>query len=176
MTVLRTDRLLLRPLEQADAEAYAAMRYHPEVARWLMPLDRDPLDAARSNIGRFSQSWNERHYAPWGVFLDGGLIGQGGLNFVPEFGETEVLWALHPDAWGMGYATEMARAALDYGFREIGLKLIFAMTKPDNLASQAVMKRLGLIYRKNVAYRGAEVVWFDVVVAASARGTTDTSR
>ena len=54
------------------------------------------------------------------MFRDGGLIGHGGLNFVPEFGETEVLWALHPDAWGKGYATEMARAALGYGFETWG--------------------------------------------------------
>ena len=62
----------------------------------------------------------ERGYGPWGVFRDGRLIGHGGLNFVPEFGETEVLWALHPDAWGKGYATEVARAALGYGFDDAG--------------------------------------------------------
>lgn len=173
MTVLRTDRLLLRPLEPADAAAYAVVRYHPEVAKWLLPPDRAPIAAARASIDRFLQSWRERRYAPWGLFLEERLIGHGGLNFVPEFGETEVLWALHPDEWGKGFATEMARAALDFGFGEIGLELIFAITKPDNFASQAVMKRLGMIYRKGVRYRGMEAVWFDV---ASARGTADTSR
>jgi RimJ/RimL family protein N-acetyltransferase len=74
-----------------------------------------------------------------------------------------VLWALHPEAWGKGYATEMARAALDYGFGELGLKLIFAITKPENLASQAVMKRLGLVHTKNVIYRGLDTVWFETV-------------
>lgn len=163
MTVLRTERLLLRPLEPADAEAYAGMRYHPEVAKWLLPADRDPIDAARANIERFALSWRERRYAPWGIFLDGRLIGQGGLNFVPEFVETEVLWALHPDVWGWGYATEMARAALDHGFGSLGLKLIFAMTRPDNVASQAVMKRLGLRHTRNVIYRGLDTVWFETI-------------
>jgi len=163
MTALRTERLVLRPLELEDAEAYAGMRYHPEVAKWLLPADRDPIDAARANIERFVNSWRERRYAPWGIFLDGRLIGQGGLNFVPAFGETEVLWALHPDAWGKGYATEMGRAALDYGFGFLGLKLIFAMTRPDNAASQAVMKRLGLGYTRNVIYRGLDTVWFQTI-------------
>ena len=150
MNAVRTERLLLRPLEWADREAYAAFRFHPKVARWLSPADRDPLAASEATIARFQSGWSTRGYAPWGVFRDGRLIGQCGLNFVPEFEETEVLWALHPDAWGEGYATEAARAALTFGFETIGLDLIFAITKPDNLASQAVMKRLGLVYRRDV--------------------------
>ena len=82
--------------------------------------------------------------------------------YVPEFGETEVLWALHPDAWGKGYATEVARASLDYGFDTLGLGLIFAIALPDNVASQAVMKRIGLTYRRRVEYRGfKDIVWYD---------------
>ena len=156
MTIVMTERLTLRPLLPDDADAYLAIRHHPEVAKWV-PL---PFEGV---IGRFAASWEERRYAPWGVFLGGRLIGHGGLNYVPEFGETEVLWALHPDAWGRGYATEEARASLDYGFGTLGLGLIFAITLPDNLASQAVMKRIGLTYRKRVAYRGFnDIVWFDV--------------
>ena len=162
MTTLQTGRLTLRPLIGSDSEAYAAMRYHPEVAKWLRPEDGDPVELARASIERFRISWQERRCAPWGLFQDGRLIGHGGLNFVPEFGETEVLWALHPDAWKQGYATEMARAALDYGFGELGLELIFAMTKPDNGPSQAVMRRLGMAYRKNVTYRGFDMVWLDI--------------
>ena len=151
-----TERLTLRPLLPDDAEAYWAMRTHPEVAKWVP----QPLPGV---IERFATSWEERRYAPWGVFRDGRLIGHGGLNYVPEFGETEVLWALHPDVWGKGYATEVARAALAYGFETLGLGLIFAIALPDNLASQAVMKRIGLRYRKRVDYRGfSDIVWFDM--------------
>ena len=66
---LQTERLTLRPLVPADAEAYAAMRYHPEVAKWLPPAAGDPVEAARGTIGRFAAGWQERGYAPWGVFL-----------------------------------------------------------------------------------------------------------
>jgi ribosomal-protein-alanine N-acetyltransferase len=119
-----------------------------------------PMRKARRD--EFRAIVQQRRYAPWGLFLEGRLIGHGGLNFVPEFGETEVLWALHPDVWGKGYATETARAALAYGFDTLALKLIFAMTRPDNLASQAVMRRLGLLYRKNVVYKGMNAVWLDI--------------
>jgi RimJ/RimL family protein N-acetyltransferase len=162
MTTLQTARLTLRPLIDSDAEAYAAMRYHPEVAKWLPPEPGEPLEHARLTIKRFAQFWRERGHAPWGVFLEDRLIGHGGLNLVPVFGETEVLWALHPDFWGQGYATEMARAALIFGFTTLRLELIFAMTMPDNTASQAVMRRLGLVYRKNVVYKGFDAVWLDI--------------
>jgi ribosomal-protein-alanine N-acetyltransferase len=161
--MLRTERLTLRPLEPGDAGSYAAMRFHPEVARWLPPPPVGPDEAVRTTIERFAASWRERRYAPWGIFREDRLIGHGGLNYVPEFERTEVLWALHPDAWGHGYATETARAALAYGFEQLGLDQIFAMTLPDNLPSQAVMKRLGLTYRRRVEYKGfKDVVWFDI--------------
>jgi RimJ/RimL family protein N-acetyltransferase len=166
MTVLRTERLTLRLLTPDDAGNYAAIRYHPEVVKWMLPAPADPIDAARAAIERYANCWRERGYGPWGVFQDGRQIGHAGLNFVPEFGETEVLWSLHPDAWGHGFATEAARAALDLGFRTLDLKLIFAITKPDNIASQAVMKRLGLTYRKNVVYKEIDSVWFDIDRAA----------
>jgi RimJ/RimL family protein N-acetyltransferase len=167
MTLLQTERLTLRPLVPADAGPYAAMRYHPEVARWLPPASGDPLEAAQATIERFAAAWRDRHHAPWGVFREGQLIGHCGLNYVPEFERTEVLWALHPDAWGKGYATEVARAAVAYGFETLRLDLIFAITLPDNHASQAVMKRLGLGYRRRVEYKGfKDVVWFDIDRAA----------
>ncbi|UYN95298.1 MAG: GNAT family N-acetyltransferase [Enhydrobacter sp.] len=163
MTTLRTERLLLRPLASGDAEAYAAMRYHPEVAKWLPPAEGDPVANARTTIGRFAAAWRELGHSPWGVFLDDRLIGHAGLNHVPEFGQTEVLWALHPDRWGKGYATEVAKAALAFGFDTLKLDLIFAITLPENLSSQAVMKRIGLTYRKRVDYKGfKEIVWFDI--------------
>ena len=81
---------------------------------------------------------------------------------MPEFAATEVLWALHPDAWGLGYATETARAALDHGFKALGLASIFAITWPDNRPSQAVMTRLGMTYARNVTYKGFEAVWFEI--------------
>ncbi|HLM10870.1 MAG TPA: GNAT family N-acetyltransferase, partial [Reyranella sp.] len=96
MTTLTTERLCLRPLVAGDAEAYAAVRCHPEVAKWLPPVKGEPVEAVRGTIGRFAAAWQERRHAPWGVFLGDRLIGHGGLNFVPEFDKTEVLWALHP--------------------------------------------------------------------------------
>lgn len=182
MTILRTNRLALRPLLPDDAEDYAAMRFHPDVARWLPPApgaqqESDRVVAARATIDRFAASWQERRLAPWGIFLDAKLVGHGGLNYVAEFDAVEVLWALHPEAWGKGYATEVAEAALDYGFGTLDLGSIFAITLESNTASQAVMKRIGLTYRKRVDYRGfTDIVWFDIDRVAYAERTSTAAR
>ncbi len=87
------------------------MRFHPDVARWLPPAParrRKAISWPRPTaaIERFAASWEQRRLAPWGVFCEGRLIGHARLNFIEQFDGVEVLWSLHPDAWGRGYATE----------------------------------------------------------------------
>jgi RimJ/RimL family protein N-acetyltransferase len=59
-------------------------------------------------------------------------------------GVVEIGWRFHPDAWGQGYATEAAKAALAYGFETLKLPEIIAFTARTNLASQSVMRRIGM--------------------------------
>lgn len=107
-------------------------------------------------------SWRRRSWSG-----TSSAIGHGGLRVIPEFdGQTELLYALHTDAWGKGYATELGRVALRYGFERRGLPAVFAITRPDNHASQAVMTRLGMTYRKRVTYRDIDTVWFEIERAA----------
>ncbi|TAJ96753.1 MAG: N-acetyltransferase [Reyranella sp.] len=182
MTIVTTERLSLRPLLAADAEDYAAMRFHPEVARWLPPApgtgqEGDFVALAHAAIERFAVSWQERRYAPWGVFHDGRLIGHAGLNFIEQFDGVEVLWSLHPEAQGKGYATEAARAALAYGFETLELDHVFAITLEENRASRAVMERIGLTYRKRVDYKGfTDIVWYDVERATYAERMSSAAR
>ena len=174
MDIVITARLILRPLVEDDAPDYAAIRYHPEVARWLPAAQGDSLENARRTIAYFTQCWATDGHGPWGLFLkkgdeEGALIGHGGLRVIPEFdGRTEIFYALHPEVWGNGYATELGRVTLRYGFECRGLASIFAITSPDNHASQAVMKRLGMSWCRRVTYRDMDVAWFEIERAAFA--------
>ena len=99
MTTLHTERLILRPLVERDAPAYAEMRYHPAVAQWLIGTTGEPQQAALRSIASFANLWEKDGHAPWGLFLkdgerEGRLIGHGGLRIIPEFAATEVLYAL----------------------------------------------------------------------------------
>jgi len=81
----------------------------------------------------------------------------GPANNTPEFG---LFWAVSPARQGQGYATEAARAMVDYAFRHLGLKRVVATTKYANLASIGVMRKLGMTIERNPL---PEPPWLQVV-------------
>ena len=100
---------------------------------------------------RIKESFKRRGFGVWAVEVVGGaeFIGFVGLN-VPEFQArfmpcVEIAWRLAFKHWGHGYATEAARAAMQFGFRELSLPEIVSFTAVVNLRSRRVMERLGMI-------------------------------
>lgn len=146
--VLATARLRLRPWRESDFEPFAAMNADPAVMEHFPALlTREESDAgARRAMSRIE----ETGWGFWAVEVIGGepFIGFTGLS-VPAFEAhftpcTEIGWRLARNAWGQGYATEAARAALAFGFGELGLAEIVAFTALGNRRSRAVMERLGM--------------------------------
>jgi RimJ/RimL family protein N-acetyltransferase len=143
-----TDRLVLREWRAADRAPFAALNADPRVTAPLSgPLDRAASDTL---IDRIVGHWADDGHGLWAVerLEDGAFLGFIGLA-TPSF-ETaftpcvEVGWRLTPAAWGHGYATEGARAALRFGFEDLDLEEIVSFTVPANLKSRAVMERLGM--------------------------------
>jgi RimJ/RimL family protein N-acetyltransferase len=154
---IETARLLLRPIEPADLDALTALHADPEVTRFIRPLSRS---AARARIQLAEREWEERGYGLVAV-LDresGEFLGRAGLKHWPEFDETELGWALRRDAWGNGYATEAARACLEWGFAEFDMPYLTAMISPDNTRSVRVAERLGLAPMRDDVLLGDPVV------------------
>ena len=154
---LRTARLRLRAWRDSDREPFAAMNADPRVMRWFPST----YDRARSDEGvdRFVALHDELGYTGWAVeVLDStrgpapfvGFVGLVPPTFEPPFSHVEpcveVGWRLAADWWGLGIATEAAAAALRFGLVEAGLDEGVAFTVPPNLASQAVMQRIGMRY------------------------------
>lgn len=145
---LRTARLLLRGWREADRGAFAAMNADPEVVHFLpAALSRAESDAF---VDRIEACW-AKGYGLWAVEVPGvapfvGYTGLSDATFEAPFTPVvEVGWRLARPAWGHGYATEAARAALAYGFATMALPDIVTFTAAVNLRSRAVMERLGMV-------------------------------
>jgi RimJ/RimL family protein N-acetyltransferase len=140
---LETERLILRVPCFEDYEAYAAIFADPEVMRFLGPVmtRREAWRALSAVIGQ----WSLRGYGRWAVThkSDGALLGIVGLNHPIDYPDIEVAWTLVKSAWGQGYATEAARAAMRYGFLTRNADRFISLIDPQNTPSQAVAARLG---------------------------------
>jgi RimJ/RimL family protein N-acetyltransferase len=145
---LRTDRLLLRQWRDADLDPWAAMNADPEVMEHFPSVMTRQESAAF--MTRIRAAIDDRGWGLWAVEVVGGapFIGFIGLQPVVDpvmpFDGVEVGWRLARSAWGHGYASEGARAALAYAFEELSLPEVISFTSTTNERSQAVMRRIGL--------------------------------
>ncbi len=153
MTILRTERLLLRRWREADLEPFHRLNNDPRVLDFLPgPLDRGQCEAW---VERMEAGFDELGFGLWAVEVEAGpapkdFIGFVGLE-VPRLDAhftpcIEVGWRLDADSWGNGYATEAARAALAHGLGPAGLEEVVSFTVTDNLRSRAVMERIGMTH------------------------------
>lgn len=118
--------------------------------RYIPKSNLDPLERARRRLASFTEHWQQEGFGLWAIILrpGGELIGQGGLNRIRETGEVEVDYILAKAYWGQGYATEVARASLWYGFEQIGLPQIIGLVVPENLASKHILEKIGMTFAK----------------------------
>ena len=148
---LRTERLLLRQWRDEDLEPFAALNADVETMRYFpAPPSRAQSDALAEHARRQIE---EEGWGLWAVEVVGGASFIGFVGLVrPSFEEhftpaVEVGWRLAFDCWGRGYAsyaTEAGRAAVAFGFEELGLEEIVSFTSELNEPSWRVMERLGM--------------------------------
>lgn len=159
MPTLQTARLAIRPILSDDWQAVHNYMSNPAVTAYLPEATFTEADSqafARQHAG------DEAEAAAVIAEADGQLIGH--IIFHPWFApETyELGWVLHPDYHGQGYATEAARALLDYGFGTLGAHRIVATCQPQNPASYRVMEKLGMRregHFQQCIHRGNGVWW-----------------
>ena len=145
---LETSRLRLRRWREEDREPFAAINADPRVMEFfLAPLTRRQSDDL---IDRIEDGFGRDGFGLWALERrdDGTLIGLTGLS-APEFEAhftpaVEVGWRLASSAWGHGYATEAALAALGFAFDDAGLDEVVSFTSAGNRRSVAVMERIGM--------------------------------
>lgn len=148
MTCLETDRLLLRGWRGGDLEPFAAMNADARVMEFYpATLGREQSDAS---VKRFQQGLDENGFGLYAAEVKStrsfiGYVGFAKAEFPAAFTPAvEIGWRLAFDSWGMGYATEAAKACVAHGFSGLGFDELVSFTTKDNRKSIAVMERIGM--------------------------------
>jgi [ribosomal protein S5]-alanine N-acetyltransferase len=135
------------------------MMRDPRVMKTLWPGAPLPSeDQIQASLHSNIDHWERHGFGLW-VLREresGDFVGRGGLQYTDTLGRraVEVAWAVVADRWNRGYATELARAALDVGFNDLGLDEVIAFTLPANLASRRVMEKTGFVYDREISHAG----------------------
>jgi RimJ/RimL family protein N-acetyltransferase len=150
IVTLETRRLRLRPWREEDLEPLAALNADPRVMEHF-PGCMSPRES-EAMAERLAAHFETYGFGMWSVEASGvaEFIGLVGLT-VPRFEAAftpcvEVGWRLAAEFWGLGYASEAARAAVQHGFDQLRLTEVVSYTVPQNWRSRRVMERLGMTH------------------------------
>ena len=161
---LLTARLRLRTFAEADAEVFHRIMAEEGVLRYFPSTQPPSLEQVSKMIGWFLNHWQEHGFGDWVVEsrATGELMGRCGLLYIRDTRETEIDFLLGKAFWGKGYATEAARASLEYGFKALRLESVVGIVHPENLASQRVLEKLGMRQTRRTQYFGMDCFRYEV--------------
>ncbi len=162
-SALATARLILRRFTPADLDNLVALDGDPEVMRFLSGGPATPREQLRDEIlPRFIAS-TARHgtlgYWAAQARKDGAFLGWFAFHPLDDDDTTQVAlgYRLRREAWGRGLATEGARALIDRGFRELGVRRVVATTYQYNLGSRRVLEKCGLAHIRSFRLSPADL-------------------
>ena len=164
----RTPRLLLTRIGRDDLDDMLAMHREARVARALGGMRPESEIAAL--LENLVKQWDTHGFGWWSVRDPdtARFMGRGGLRQVKidNASEVEVGYALLPEFWNRGLATELARVSVAQGFVRLGLAEVVSLTLPGNHGSRRVMEKTGMSYERDVAHVGMQHVLYRLTSAS----------
>ncbi|MFK8102620.1 MAG: GNAT family N-acetyltransferase [Saprospiraceae bacterium] len=164
-TIIKTERLLLRPFERKDITPTLAMEQNPAINQYTndggiktraavteLLETLIEVDYQEYGFGRFALEWK----------ATGEFIGFCGLKFLKVSNEVDLGYRLKMKYWGMGLATEAAQASVKFGFDDLQLEKIVAFILPENKQSQRVLEKLNFVWEEAFVEDGALIHKFEL--------------
>lgn len=167
--IIETERLILREIQPEDEEALFELDSDPEVHTYVGKRPVQSIEQIRLVIGFIRQQYEENGIGRWAVVTknDGALIGWAGLKYFTDEANGykdfyELGYRFMKKHWGKGFATEACRAIIQFGFKNMKLNDIYAMTDIHNAASKKVLQKSGLQYVETFEFAGELTDWFSI--------------
>jgi ribosomal-protein-alanine N-acetyltransferase len=166
---LETERLIMRKFEETDAERMFLMDSHPEVMKYIGMPPLTHIRETENIITMIRQQYEDYGVGRLAVIekQSGLLIGWSGLKVLTQEvnGYKNVYdlgYRFMPEYWGKGYASESARASLDFGFNGLKIDVIYAHAHSENHASHYVLKKLGFIKTGDFIEPDGICFWYEL--------------
>jgi RimJ/RimL family protein N-acetyltransferase len=162
MHEIETARLYLRKFTPDDLDDLYRIYSDPETMKYLTGVrSREATEIA---IHTMLKRWEENNFGMWAVVhkIDRKMIGRCGIGFLDRTSEVELGYVLNKLYWNQGLVTEASFASLKYGFEILQFDRIVAIARPENIASQRVIQKVGMKYEKNAHYYETDVVYYSI--------------
>ncbi len=150
--VLETERLRLREITEADADDLQRLNANPNVIRYVGESALADRAAALEVLRvRVLPQYRDYGVGRWAVVLreTGAFLGWCGLKYLPDTNEYDLGYRFLEEYWGQGYASESARAVLDWGLRSLPGARIIAQVLVGNARSIRVVEKLGMRFERH---------------------------
>ncbi|GIP42246.1 N-acetyltransferase [Paenibacillus sp. J45TS6] len=144
-----TERLILRPLQLADAPFIQKLAGEKDIASTTLSIPHPyPDGAAESFIAATHERYSKNLGSTFALISKetNELLGCAGMHIVSDYNRAELAYWIGKPYWGHGYATEAVQRMMEYGFDELKLNRIWAAALARNPASSAVMQKNGMKY------------------------------
>ncbi len=162
MPTVETQRLQLQMFMSTHLNDLYHLLSDPDVVKYVGNGKPVSLAETETALMSFGKHWERHGFGRWAVFEKSTQkwIGFGGLRMLID--TPEVVYHLAKKHWGLGLATEMARASLRYGFENHGFDRIVAVAMPGNTRSIRVMEKIGMVYEGLANYYDIGVVQYSI--------------
>ena len=152
---LKTDRLILRPLNIKDVITVHAYASDVENTKYMIHLPNYTIEETSQFLNRVTDEWQKDapSFYEFAITVNGKQIGAVSVSLNEQRTEGELGWILNKNYWGKGYATEAAMAVKDFAVDELKVSILVAHCDYRNTASCNVMKKLGLTLVKDNGVR-----------------------
>ncbi|GAB5564980.1 MAG: GNAT family N-acetyltransferase [Winogradskyella sp.] len=163
---IETERLFLRPFEMADDKDLYEMDSNPKVHIYLGNNPVKSIEQVRESIKKVLQQYSDFGVGRLAIIKKdtGEHVGWAGLKYEQvlrkEFDYYDLGYRLKERFWGHGYATEAAIASRDYGFKDLKLKEIGAAADVDHIASNTILKKIGMQPSGTFTFEGELCNWY----------------
>lgn len=162
-TILETDRLLLREFEISDAKNFYELNLNPNVIKYTGNKAFEDINEAKYFLENYSD-YQRNGFGRWAVINKSNheFLGWCGLKYDEKLNETDIGFRFFEHFWNLGFATESAKACIDYGFVKLNLKTIIGRAMKENSASVKVLEKIGLQYVRDFNFNGHDGVIYSI--------------